>query len=110
VKTALRVLVLIAFVGVAAAIVNGNRETVAVDLVFGQYQLPTWELILVPLGIGIALAGALFAWPMLRLRLRLRKLQTQVGTLEQEVHGLRTLPLGDPEELAQPAATQRSGT
>ena len=44
------------------------------------------------------------AWPLFRLRMRVRRQERGIDELEQEIHGLRTLPISDeaaPEQKLQ---------
>ncbi len=47
---------------------------------------------------GATLAGLACSLPIVRYRLRLRRSRQRIAELEQELHGLRTLPLGDEAE------------
>ena len=40
-----------------------------------------------------ALATLLFAWPLARAKLATRRQTKRIAQLEQEIHGLRTLPI-----------------
>ena len=71
-------------------------------------QLPLGVVVLSAFVAGGAAAALLLAWPLLRLRLRLRGQSRRVTRLEQEVHGLRTLPLADADEH-EPTASVREG-
>lgn len=85
-------------VTVAAFLVNGNPEPVTVNLLLSTLpDVPLWRALLGSLiAGGLAVAGVA-SWPYLRLRLRVRTQARQITRLEQEVHGLRTLPLPDEE-------------
>lgn len=75
-----------------------NSELLRVNLLFLTIeQVPAWAALLGSLLLGVAAASLLLAWPFLRLRLRLRSQSRRITRLEQEVHGLRTLPLSDQE-------------
>jgi uncharacterized membrane protein YciS (DUF1049 family) len=77
-----------------------NRELARVDLVFAALEQPLWIMLGSALLLGAALAAAAFSWPYLRLRLVVRRQSRRITRLEQEVHGLRTLPLGEQEPAA----------
>ena len=74
-----------------------NPEPVAqVDWVFGRAQgVPLWRVLAVSGLLGSVLTALVLMLPALRLKLRLRRAQRRIAQLEQEVHGLRTLPLDE---------------
>lgn len=77
---------------------NGERP-VELDLLLVKLpEVEVWMLALASAVIGAVAATLAFSWPLLRLRIQLRRRHRDVARLEQEVHGLRTLPLteGDP--------------
>ncbi len=79
-----------------------NREPVDLQLFFGGVGLEQ-SLGFIVLGaflLGAALTAVAFTWPILRVRLRLRRESKRVAQLEQEVHGLRTLPLNEDDDVA----------
>ncbi|MEE8556618.1 MAG: LapA family protein [Myxococcota bacterium] len=84
---------------VAGLFFNGNPEPVTVNLLFStRPDVPLWRALLGSfITGGLAVAGVA-SWPYLRLRLRVRTQARQITRLEQEVHGLRTLPLPDEEQ------------
>ena len=103
-KTAIWV-ILLGLVGwVAYSFGTSNNEPVTLDLLITTYTpVPLWVGL-----VGAAVVGGLavlFAlspsW--VRLRLRTRRQARSIAELEQEVHGLRTLPLGDEMETAEAA-------
>ncbi len=93
----LRVLVVVLLLGCVSWLVYKNDEPLVVDLVFGKIPVESWQLILGSLLLGALAAALACSWPLLRYRLRLRKSRQRIAELEQEIHGLRTLPLGDDE-------------
>ncbi len=79
----------------------GTRNDELVDLKLFFYTLEQYSLGLVVLGaflVGVGLTALVFSWPIVAVRLRLRRESRRVAQLEQEVHGLRTLPLSEDEE------------
>jgi len=85
-------------IGYVVALVLGNRGEATVDLVFSEpVLLPLWGVIAAGIGLGAILATALLSWPMIRSRLQLRRQSQRIARLEQEIHGLRTLPLTEDE-------------
>jgi uncharacterized integral membrane protein len=78
----------------AALVAWRNATPVTLDLLFGSVvDVPVWSVALGSLLLGAVAAGLACAWPILRLRLRVRSQSRRLTRLEQEVHGLRTLPL-----------------
>jgi uncharacterized membrane protein YciS (DUF1049 family) len=86
---------------VAVLLATRNDAPVSMDLlVFAATDVPLWGVLLGALATGGALVAGVLSWPYLRLRLRVRSQARQITRLEQEVHGLRTLPLPDEETAA----------
>lgn len=86
--------VLIAGLGAWLTIANGDRVTVHL-LVGSIADVPLWAVLLGSFLTGGGVVAGVLTWPYLRLRLRVRSQARQITRLEQEVHGLRTLPLPD---------------
>lgn len=105
-KTLLRVLLGLIPAVYLAFLVNGNPELTKLNLLFGEMMVPVWLLVLAATLAGAAIASLSFAWPLLRGRMRLRKATQRVAVLEQEVHGLRTLPLAEQDEAEAAAARE----
>ncbi len=88
------IVVLVIIVGFAAFMVHNNSERVSINLIFTVFMgVPLWGALLGTLVLGAVLAGLACLWPLLRLRLHVRRQRRQITRLEQEIHGLRTLPL-----------------
>ncbi|MCE2391211.1 MAG: DUF1049 domain-containing protein [Proteobacteria bacterium] len=89
---------------VGALIFLGSRNTGsvgAIDLGIASFaEVPLWQALLGSALSGAALAALVFSWPVVRLKLAARRRQKRIAELEQELHGLRTLPLGDEAEAA----------
>jgi uncharacterized integral membrane protein len=84
----------IALAAYAAFFVAWNGDHVRIHLLFARFDgVPLWSVVLGAFALGAALVGTVTGFSLLRLRLRLRGQRREVGRLEQEVHGLRTLPL-----------------
>ena len=82
--------------GAAAVLAVRNATPVDVDLLVGALSgAPLWGVMLGSFFVGALLVATILSWPYLRLRLRIRTQARQITRLEQEVHGLRTLPLPD---------------
>ena len=72
-----------------------------IDLNLLVYTLKGYSpgaLVLAAFLLGVSLTALGFTWPIVAVRLRLRRESRRVAQLEQEVHGLRTLPLSDDDE------------
>ncbi len=84
--------VLLAAYAVFLAIANGDQ--VRVNLLFWSSEsLALYTVVLGSFVLGAAAAGAVASYALVRLRLGLRAERRRASRLEQEVHGLRTLPL-----------------
>jgi uncharacterized integral membrane protein len=104
----MRTLLRIVLAGVVALytawIVSTNGDPVTVTLGFRTLEsVPLWMPLVAALVIGLLVAGVLLMFPLLRLRFQLRRQSRRVAELEQEIHGLRKLPIGgDPVESRGP--------
>ena len=103
---AIGIVVVLAAYGAYLGSANLDPE-VTLELGFTSLELALWQALLgsFTVGVGGVLLG--FGWPVIRMRLRVRRQARQIRELEQEIHGLRTLPLIE-EENAEPA-TAREG-
>jgi uncharacterized integral membrane protein len=108
-RTLLQVLVLVSVVAYAIWLVTANGLPVKVTLLPGTtlLEVSAWLLLLGAFVSGALLVGLGLAWPLLRLRLRVRRQSRSIARLEQEVHGLRTLPLT--EETSPGGASAQEG-
>ncbi len=106
-RVVLRILLGVALVALAATlIVENSEEQVTVRLLVAQFtDVRAWLVIVVSLLAGATLAGLACSLPIVRYRLRLRRSRQRIAELEQELHGLRTLPLGD-EAKGEPRARE----
>ncbi|NRA04440.1 MAG: LapA family protein [Myxococcales bacterium] len=84
-----------------------NLEQVTLHLGFTNFGPALWQALLGSLMAGVAGIVLAFGWPVIRMRLTLRRQARQIRELEQEIHGLRTLPLIEDE--AAETATAREG-
>jgi uncharacterized integral membrane protein len=88
----------IALAAYAAFFVAWNGEHVRIHLLFASLEgIPLWGVVLAAFALGAAVVAAVAGFSLLRLRFQLRGQRREIGRLEQEVHGLRTLPL-EPED------------
>ena len=86
--------VAVAVIAYAVYVVSQNGQPVTIQLLFTSVVgAPVWSLLLGSFAAGVSLTALAFSWPLLRLRLAVRRQTRHVTRLEQEVHGLRTLPL-----------------
>ena len=85
-----------------------NTERIdAIDLLItSATQVPVWMALFTSAIAGAAATLAFLSWPLFRLRMRVRSQGRSIGEFEQEIHGLRTLPLG--EEAATEEKAQES--
>jgi uncharacterized membrane protein YciS (DUF1049 family) len=96
-----RLVVLALFV---AALVGGwsfahrNGVLVFVDYLAGTVDAPLWAVLLVAFALGAAAAGAIAGYQWARLALTARRYRKLAHGLEEEVHQLRNLPLGPPDD------------
>jgi uncharacterized integral membrane protein len=96
--------------GVLAALiafaVAKNGQVVDVNLPFAHpWPMELWRALLVSALLGALLATLLFSWPLTRAKLTTRRQAKRIAQLEQEIHGLRTLPIAT--EGAPPTTPQR---
>jgi uncharacterized membrane protein YciS (DUF1049 family) len=98
-------IVLLVFLGVAvlaALIVSNNPQPVDINMLFTTAAgVPLWRAMGISFVSGGLLVALVLLWPYTRVRLRTRLQARQITRLEQEIHGLRTLPLPDQESGAQ---------
>ena len=101
--TFVRMALLVAAIVYVALFTLSNSAPTGLDLVFFSVQPLSLSLIvLVAAAIGAAVTAAGLAWTVGRLRLDQRRQARRIVELEQELHGLRTLPLGDAPGLPAP--------
>jgi len=93
-RTVIRLGLLVLIVGYSVALAHRNDQPVPVDLIFRQLSdVGAGVLILGSLLLGAIAAALLCSFPIIRMRLRQRRSTKRISELEQELHGLRTLPL-----------------
>jgi uncharacterized membrane protein YciS (DUF1049 family) len=108
-KTVLRIAVAIVLIVYAALVVASNSARIDLDLIlFPVENVAVWNVLLLSTLFGAAVMALLLAWPIVRLRLQVRSQNRRVTRLEQEVHGLRTLPIAESDDR-EPVATAREG-
>ncbi len=74
-----------------------NTDQIAtIDLLItSASEVPLWMALFSSTIIGAGVTLLLLSWPLFRLRLKVRRQERSIGELEQEIHGLRTLPLSE---------------
>ena len=107
-RTWTTVAAVLAVVGALAYVASLNTAPIGeIDLFVKAFSdVPTWLALLGSFVIGASLVALVFTWPILRLKLNVRRARRRIDQLEQELHGLRTLPLG--EETAEARHAQES--
>ena len=107
-RALLGILMLIALLTYAGFLAHRNSISVDISLVFATLtSVPLWLALLGAAVLGAVLTGIVCSWPLLQLRLHVRRQSRQITRLEQEIHGLRTLPLE--EEAHEADASAREG-
>ena len=93
----------------AAAIAVGvakNGQVVDVNLPFADpWPMELWRALLISVLLGGLLATLLLSLPLARAKLATRRQAKRIAQLEQEIHGLRTLPIAN--ESVPPTTPQR---
>lgn len=95
--------VLLAVLIVFVVFSNDTEVTVVLPLV--QWRTKLWGAMLASAVVGAGAAVVLVTWPLLRLKLQTRRHSKRIAELEQELHGLRTLPIAN--ELPAPRPVQK---
>jgi uncharacterized integral membrane protein len=86
-------------------VVLSNDQEVTVVLPLLQWRTKLWGSMVASAIVGAASTLLLATWPLLRLKLRARRHTRRIAELEQEVHGLRTLPIAS--DAANPSSAQK---
>jgi uncharacterized integral membrane protein len=79
---------------VSAVLSNTQDVIVALPLV-EPWRTKLWAALVASAVFGAAASLILVTWPLMRLKLQSRKHSKRIAQLEQEVHGLRTLPIAN---------------
>ena len=72
-----------------------NHESVTVDLLFDQFQLPLVALLIINLLLGLVVGMLIYLPRQLALRLELDRTRKKLVTAETEIRNLRNLPIQD---------------
>jgi uncharacterized membrane protein YciS (DUF1049 family) len=78
---------------VVVALVVGNGEPIVVNLLLVQWPTKVWGALVAAAAFGAAAASIVLVWPVVRLKVQTRRQGKRIAELEQELHGLRTLPI-----------------
>jgi uncharacterized integral membrane protein len=95
--------VLLAALLIFTVLSNDTEVTVIMPLL--QWRTKLWGAMVASAVVGAAASMLLVTWPLLRLKLQTRKHTRRIAQLEQEVHGLRTLPIAN--DAASPSSAQK---
>jgi len=82
--------------GVAALVIYvviSNGDPVTIVLPFIKQTTELWKALVVAAAFGAAAASLVLTWPVIRLKVQARRQSKRIAELEQELHGLRTLPI-----------------
>lgn len=96
-----RIVVLAVFVGTLVggwAFAHRNGDPVHVDYFLGSIDAPHWAVLLGAFALGAFASGLVGAYQSARLALTARRYRRLALGLEEEVHQLRNLPLGPPDD------------
>ena len=75
------------------ALVVGNGEPITVNFLFVQWPTKVWGALVAAAAFGAAASALVLIWPVIRLKVQARRQSKRIAELEQELHGLRTLPI-----------------
>ncbi len=79
--------------GLLVYVVISNNDIVVVTLPLLKWPTKLWAAMVASAVFGAGAAMLLTSWPLLRLKLQSRRHAKRIAQLEQEIHGLRTLPI-----------------
>jgi len=83
--------VLLAAIVVTLVVKNGDPVTV--NLLITEWPTKVWGAMVASAVVGAGAAVLLLVWPITRAKMQTRRQAKRIAELEQEVHGLRTLPI-----------------
>jgi uncharacterized membrane protein YciS (DUF1049 family) len=75
------------------ALVVGNGEPITVNFLIVQWPTKVWGALVASAAFGAVAAVLVLIWPVIRLKVQSRRQSKRIAELEQEIHGLRTLPI-----------------
>lgn len=82
---------LVAALVIYVVISNGDQVTIVLPFIKQTTEL--WKALVVAAAFGAAGASLVLTWPVVRLKVQARRQSKRIAELEQEIHGLRTLPI-----------------
>jgi len=91
--------------GLLVYVVISNNDLVVVTLPLLKWPTKLWAAMVASAIVGAAATMLLTTWPLLRLKLQSRRHTRRIAQLEQEIHGLRTLPIAS--DAATPQSAQK---
>jgi len=92
--------------GLLVYVVISNNDIVVVTLPLMKWPTKLWAAMVASAVVGGGATMLLTSWPLLRLKLQARRHTRRIAELEQELHGLRTLPIAS--EPAAPRPVQKA--
>ena len=92
-RTWLTIAVGVALAALLIFAVLSNDTEVTVVLPLLQWRTKLWGAMVASAVFGAGAAMLVTSWPLLRLKLQSRRHTKRIAQLEQEIHGLRTLPI-----------------
>jgi uncharacterized integral membrane protein len=87
--------------------VISNTVEVTVVLPLWQWRTKLWAAMIGSAIVGAVAATLMVTWPLLRLKLQQRRHTRRIAELEQEIHGLRTLPIAGDSSASGRTQTQK---
>jgi uncharacterized integral membrane protein len=104
-KSWVAVLVGIVVTALVVTLVVKNGDPVTVNLLVMEWPTKVWGAMVAAAVVGAGLTALLLVWPLLRLKMQSRRQSKRMAELEQELHGLRTLPIAS--DAASPSSAQK---
>ena len=91
------------FAALLVYVVISNNDIVIVTLPLVKWPTKLWGAMVASAIVGAGATLVLTSWPLVRLKLQSRRHTRRIAELEQELHGLRTLPIAnDPAAAPRP--------
>ena len=87
--------------------VISNTDQVTVVIPMWQWRTKLWAAMIGSAIVGAVATSLMVSWPLLRLKLQQRRHTRRIAELEQEIHGLRTLPIAGDSSASARAQTQK---
>ena len=91
--------------GLLVYVVISNDDLVVVTLPLLKWPTKLWAAMVASAIVGAGATLLLTSWPLVRLKLQSRRHTKRIAQLEQEIHGLRTLPIAS--DSASPQSVQK---